>query len=165
MSRRGRPSRSPARALRNAAAQLVPGAVVRAVSRGDGKAGSDAPSFRRFAQIGSIEDVLNETTTLSCRRLLETHGLAEQLFEEVNAHLAPPGKTLRSRTIVEITIIPATSSTKTDDGERSPEDRPARQGSPPFLRMKAPSGVDVASGFLHHVARMAAEDVDAPAIA
>jgi len=38
--------------------------------------------MRRFAQLGGMDDVPDETTILNFRRLLETHGLAEQIFEQ-----------------------------------------------------------------------------------
>ncbi len=42
----------------------------------------DTPVMRRFAQLGGMDDVPDETTILNFRRLLETHGLAEQIFEQ-----------------------------------------------------------------------------------
>ena len=48
----------------------------------------DTPVMRRFAQIGGMNDVPDETTILNFRRLLETHSLSGPIFDEVNAHLA-----------------------------------------------------------------------------
>jgi len=75
----------------------------------------------RFAKIGDIGDVPDETTILNFRRLLETHGLAENIFRQVNAYLALKGLTLCSGTIVDAAIISAPSSTKNADGQRDPE--------------------------------------------
>lgn len=87
----------------------------------------DTPAMRRFAQIGGLADVPDETTILNFRRLLETHGLAKKLFQQVNAHLQRKGLSLRSGTIVDATIINAPSSTKNQDGERDPAMHQAKQ--------------------------------------
>ena len=76
----------------------------------------EIPTLRRFAGLGGRDAIPDETTILNFRRLLETHGLAAQLFERVNAHLARKGQSLRAGTIVDATIIAAPSSTKNQDG-------------------------------------------------
>lgn len=111
----------------------------------------DTAVMRRFAQIGGMDDVPDETTILNFRRLLETHGLAEKIFKQVNAHLQRKGLSLRSGTIVDATIINAPSSTKNADGERDPEMHQAKKGNQWFFGMKAHIGVDDASGLVHHV--------------
>ncbi|WP_199913955.1 transposase, partial [Xanthomonas fragariae] len=40
----------------------------------------DTVSMRRFAKIGSLDEVPDETTILNFRRLLETHDLAAQML-------------------------------------------------------------------------------------
>ena len=111
----------------------------------------DTAVMRRFAQLGGLDDVPDETTILNFRRLIETHGLAEKLFKQVNAHLQRKGLSLRSGTIVDATIINAPSSTKNADGERDPEMHQAKKGNQWFFGMKAHIGVDDASGLVHHV--------------
>ena len=44
-------------------------------------------------------------TILNFRHLLERHGLTQAIFAEVNGHLADKGITLRSGTLVDVTII------------------------------------------------------------
>ncbi|BBJ96585.1 hypothetical protein Xcc1_23150 [Xanthomonas campestris pv. campestris] len=56
----------------------------------------EIPTLRRFAQLGGLDNVPDETTILNFRRLLETHGLAARMLEAVNAHLARKGQSLRS---------------------------------------------------------------------
>jgi IS5 family transposase len=54
------------------------------------------PTMRRFAGIELISDrIPNETPILIFRHLLEKHGLGEQIFETVNAHLSEKGMTMR----------------------------------------------------------------------
>ncbi|MFS8396074.1 IS5 family transposase, partial [Xanthomonas campestris] len=81
----------------------------------------EIPTLRRFAQLGGLDNVPDETTILNFRRLLETHGLAARMLEAVNAHLARKGQSLRSGTIVDATLIVAPSSTKSADHARDPE--------------------------------------------
>ena len=51
----------------------------------------EVPTMRRFAGIELISDrIPDETTILTFRHLLEKHGLGEQIFETVKAHLTAP---------------------------------------------------------------------------
>ena len=120
----------------------------------------DTPVMRRFAQLGGLDDIPDETTILNFRRLLETHGLAEKLFQQVNAHLQRKGLSLRSGTIVDATIISAPSSTKNRESERDPEMHQTKKGNQWFFGMKAHIGVDDVSGLVHHVACTAANVSD-----
>ena len=92
--------------------------------------------------------------------MLETHGLAEKIFERVNAHLARKGQSLRAGTIVDATIIAAPSSTKNRDGERDPEMYQTKKGNQWHFGMKAHIGVDDESGLVHHVECTAANVAD-----
>jgi transposase, IS5 family len=49
---------------------------------------------------------------LNFRRLLETHGLAQQIIDRVNAHPMCKAQSLHVGTIVDATIIAAPSSIK-----------------------------------------------------
>ncbi len=90
--------------------------------------------MRRFAQLGGLDTVPDETTILNFRRLLEQRGLAAKMLAKVNAHLSRKGLSLRSGTIVDATIIAAPSSTKNKDGQRIPSDAPDEEGQPMALR-------------------------------
>nr|WP_264484144.1 IS30 family transposase [Xanthomonas oryzae] len=48
----------------------------------------EIPTLRRFAQLGGLDNVPDETTILNFRRLLETHGIAARMLEAVNAYTA-----------------------------------------------------------------------------
>ena len=111
----------------------------------------EMPVMRRFARLGGLENIPDETTILNFRRLLETHDLAPQILERVNAHLARKGQSLKVGTIVDATIIAAPSSTKNKDGERDPEMHQIRKGNQWHFGMKAHIGVDEESGLVHHV--------------
>jgi len=120
----------------------------------------DTPVMRRFAQLGGLADIPDETTILHFRRLLETHGLAAKLFARVNAHLGRQGLSLRGGTIVDATIIAAPSSTKNRDGARDPEMCQTKKGNQWHFGMKAHIGVDDESGLVHSVACTAANAAD-----
>ncbi|SOT99309.1 IS1479 transposase-like protein [Xanthomonas arboricola pv. fragariae] len=87
------------------------------------------PRRRRFAQLGGLDNVPDETTILNFRRLLETHGLAARMLEAINAHLAREGQSLRAGTIVDATLIAAPSSTKNADHARDPEMHQTKKGN------------------------------------
>ena len=120
----------------------------------------DTPVMRRFAGIGGLDGIPDETTILNFRRLLETHGLAAKLLARVNAHLQRKGMSLRSGTIVDATIIAAPSSTKNREGERDPEMHQTKKGNQWHFGMKAHIGVDDVSGLVHHVECTAANVAD-----
>ena len=64
-----------------------------------------------------------ETTVCRFRHLLETHDLGQQLFAQVQRHLAAHGLKVATGTIVDATIINAPSSTKNADKAGDPEVR------------------------------------------
>jgi len=117
-------------------------------------------SMRRFAKIGGLDEVPEETTILNFRHLLERHDLARKPFNRVNAHLSRKGQSLRGGTIVDATIIAAPSSTKNADRARDPEMHRTRKGNQYYFGMKAHIGVDEDSGLVHHVECTAANVAD-----
>ncbi|MFC7521765.1 IS5 family transposase [Xanthomonas populi] len=120
----------------------------------------EIPTLRCFAQLGGLDSVPDETTILSFRRLLETHDLAAQMLQAVNAHLARKGQRLRSGTIADATLIAAPSSTNNADRARDPEMHQPKKGNQWYFGMKAHIGVDDVSGLVHHVCCTAANVAD-----
>jgi IS5 family transposase len=125
----------------------------------------EVPTMRRFAGIELISDrIPDKTTILTFRHLLEKHGLGEQVFETVKAHLSARGMTMRQGTIVDATLIAAPSSTKNKEGKRDPEMHQTRKGNQWYHRfaegyaygMKVHAGVDKDSGLIHSVVVTAA---------
>jgi len=110
----------------------------------------DTAVMRRFAGIGGLARIHDETTILNFRRLLEAHGLAAEMLNAVNTHLQRNGMSLRAGTIVDVTIIHAPSSTKNADKARDPEMHQTRKGNQWYFGMKAHIGVDELSGLVHH---------------
>ncbi|MEZ2300100.1 IS5 family transposase, partial [Variovorax sp. RCC_210] len=116
-------------------------------------------SLRAFAGLG-MESIPDETTILNFRHLLEASDLAEDIFKQVNAHLARKGLLLKRGSIVDATIIAAPSSTKNESGERDPEMHQTKKGNQWHFGMKAHIGVDADSGLVHTVTTTAANEAD-----
>jgi IS5 family transposase len=77
----------------------------------------EVPTMPRFAVIELISDrIPDETTILTFRHLLEKHGLGEQIFETVKAHLSALGMTMRQGTTVDATLIARPAPPRTRKG-------------------------------------------------
>ena len=100
----------------------------------------------RFVGLRLSDPLLDETTILNFRHLLEKHNLGQGLLEEINAHLESRGLKLREGTIVDATTIEAPSSTKNRAGERDPEMHQTEKGTQWHFGMKAHIGVDAGDG-------------------
>lgn len=121
-------------------------------------------SLRTFAGLG-LEAIPDETTILNFRHLLEASDLAEDIFKQVNAHLARKGLLLKRGSIVDATIIAAPSSTKNSTGERDPEMHQTKKGNQWHFGMKAHIAVDAESGLVHTVTSTAANEADVEQVA
>ncbi|SEK16215.1 MULTISPECIES: IS5 family transposase [unclassified Variovorax] len=121
-------------------------------------------SLRTFAGLG-LEAIPDETTILNFRHLLEANDLAEDIFKQVNAHLARKGLLLKRGSIVDATIIAAPSSTKNSTGERDPEMHQTKKGNQWHFGMKAHIAVDAESGLVHTVTATAANEADVEQVA
>jgi len=112
----------------------------------------DSQSMRSFVGIDlNVEAVPDATTLLKFRRILERHALTQKILDEVNAHLASHHLLMREGTIVDATIIAASSSTKNQDGKRDPEMHQVKKGNQWHFGMKAHVGTDADSGLVHTV--------------
>ena len=90
----------------------------------------EVPTIRRFAGIDLITDrIPDETTILTFRHLQDKHGLGEQIFEILSAHLSARGMSMRQGTIVDASLIEAPSSTKNKVGKRDPEMHQTKKGN------------------------------------
>ena len=116
----------------------------------------ERPLYRRFAGLDGAARMPDETTILRFRHLLEKHALAPQVLAAINTGLAQQGLMLKTGTIVDATIIAASSSTKNEEGERDPEMHQTKKGNQWHFGMKAHIGVDADSGLVHTVIGTAA---------
>ena len=110
----------------------------------------DSTALRRFVEIDlGRERVLDGTTLLKFRRLLEKHQLGEKLFATVGQVLQQRGLKVGTGTIVGATIIGAPSSTKNADKARDPEMHQTRKGQQWYFGMKMHIGVGSRTGLTH----------------
>ena len=110
----------------------------------------DIESMRRFVGIDvGNEPVPDETTICKFRHLLETHGLGERIFQEVDAHLEEKGLRLSEGTIMDVTIINAPSSTKNREKKRDPDMHSTKKGNQYSIGMKIHVGPDRESKTAH----------------
>lgn len=112
----------------------------------------DRCSFQKFLNIDLLSDTVpDESTIMNFRHLLEEHKLQEEFLEVVNGVLEEKGYLMRKGTIVDATLIAASSSTKNKDKKRDPEMRQTKKGNQWYFGMKGHIGVDVDSGIVHSV--------------
>ena len=82
----------------------------------------DSYCMRKFMGLDFLtESVPDATTLLKFRHLLEKHGLGKIIFEDVKEALDKQGLIMHGGTIVDATMIAASSSTKNEKGECEPE--------------------------------------------
>ena len=115
---------------------------------------ADRLSFRRFAGLGLEETIPDHTVINRFRNLLIEKGLLEKLFGELDRQLDKAGLILRRGTMLDATLIAATSTRPTD--ERPSRDADARlarrQGKAgSVFGYKAHVGVDEGSGIIRKV--------------
>jgi IS5 family transposase len=89
----------------------------------------DTPAMRRFAQLGGLDDIPDETTILNFRHLIEREELAPLILDAVNAHPARKGMMVNRETMVDAAIIAAANSTKNEGGKRAPELHQEKKGN------------------------------------
>ncbi len=117
----------------------------------------DSYAMRRFMGLDfAVEQVPDATTLLHFRHLLEKHQLGEKLFEAQNEIFDEQGWIMRGGSIVDATIIAAPSSTKNAAGARDPEMRQTKKGNQWYFGMKAHTGVDAGTGYVHSLTVTAA---------
>jgi len=122
----------------------------------------DSASMRAFADIDlGREPAPDETTVCKFRHLLEQNDLGGQIFERVHEHLAARGVRISTGTIVDATIINASSSTKNASNSRDPDMRQTKKGQQWYFGMKAHIGVDSKTKVIHAVVATGANVHDA----
>lgn len=121
----------------------------------------ESPVLRRFAGVDLGRAAApDETSILRFRHLLEEHELCGRVLDTVNLYLERKGIRITTGTIVDATIIAASSSTKNQSGERDAEMHQTRKGKQYYFGAKAHIGVDSKEGIVHSVCTSAASVAD-----
>jgi IS5 family transposase len=112
----------------------------------------DIPVLRAFAGLdAAVASVPDETTILKFRHLLERHGLAAAMLDEINALLGERGLILHQGTMVDATLVAEATSTRNRQGKRDPQMSSTKKGNQWYFGMKAHIGADTAHGLVHTV--------------
>jgi IS5 family transposase len=118
---------------------------------------NDSYAMRKFMGLDFAQrQVPDATTLLHFRHLVERHRLGEAMFAALNRLFEANGWIMRGGSIVDATIIAAASSTKNRDSARDPEMHQTRKGNQWYFGMKAHTGVDAGTGYVHSVSVTAA---------
>ena len=118
---------------------------------------NDSYAMRKFMGLDfATEQVPDATTLLHFRHLIETRRLGEAMFAALNRLFEANGWMMRGGSIVDATIIAAPSSTKNATGTRDPEMHQTKKGNQWYFGMKAHTGVDAGTGYVHSVSVTAA---------
>ncbi len=121
----------------------------------------DSRAMRQFGGIDlGREPVPDETTICTVRHLLEAHELGKQLFAKIGEYVTTQGLQVSRGTIVDATIISASSSTKNRTKERDPERPQPKTGTQWYFGMKAHIGVDSQTTLIPSVVATAATGHD-----
>ena len=121
----------------------------------------DSIAFRRFLGINDFgEGIPDETSILRFRRFLEENNLQKELFNGTKNLLSSEGYILKKGTIVDATIIRASSSTKNKEKKRDPEMSSTRKNNNFYFGMKHHIGVDSEKGLIHSLESTTARSHD-----
>ncbi len=113
--------------------------------------------FQKFLDLNVSTDTVPDSTTIeNFRHMLEKYDLTENMFVFINELLEEKGILLKRGTIIDATIINASSSTKNKDKKRDPDMHQTKKGNQWYHGMKAHVGVDSNSGVVHSLTTTAA---------
>lgn len=121
----------------------------------------DRISFQEFLWIDILSTkVPDETTILNFRHFLEENKLQDVLFEEVLSLLKEKGLFFTRGTIVDASIIKASSHTKNKERKRDEEMSSTKKNNNFYFWMKTHIWVDADSGIVHTVICTTAKESD-----
>ncbi len=112
----------------------------------------DRNSFQKFLRIDLINDIIpDETTILNFRHLLENYNLTKKILATVISLLEKNGVLIKKGTIVDATIIKASSSTKNRDKKRDSEMSSTKKNGSWNFGMKVHIGIDAKTGLIPNI--------------
>ncbi len=122
----------------------------------------DSYAMKQFMGIdfSNGEQAPDATTLCKFRKLLNDNGLQKQLFEQISKMLADKGKMMQGGTIVDATIVEASSSRKNEKKEKDPEMHSVKKNTKWYFGMRAHIGVDAGAGYVHSLAVTAANEAE-----
>jgi IS5 family transposase len=125
----------------------------------------DSRTMVRFVGLDLVtESAPDETTICKFRHMIEEESIGASLFEQVNQYLQRRGIAVSKGTIVDATILPASSSTKNQARRLDPEMASTQKGGHWYYGMKGHVGVDAKTKVIHSVQVTAANVHDSQVI-
>lgn len=110
----------------------------------------DSYSMRKFVGVDLMEETAPDAVTLlRFRHLLEENGLQKKMFDELRKELEKRQYIVKTGTIVDATIIAASSSTKNKRKERDQYMKSTKKNNNWFFGFKSHIGVDKDTGMVH----------------
>lgn len=97
------------------------------------------------------EQAPDATTLCKFRKLLNEHGLQKKMFRQLEDLLTEKGCMVQGGSIVDATIIEASSSKKNKEKQTDPEMHSTRKNTKWYFGMRAHIAVDPVHGYAHHV--------------
>lgn len=121
----------------------------------------DSYAFRTFLGLDfTTVQVPDATTLLHFRHLVEKHDLGKAFLDAQTVFFEAQGWIMRGGSVIDATIIAAPSSTKNAAGVRDPEMHQTQKGNQWYFGLKAHTGVDAGTGYVHTVTVTAANVAD-----
>ncbi len=122
----------------------------------------DSYAMKQFLGIdfNNGEQVPDATTLGKFRKLLNDNGIQQKFFAEIRDRLSDQGKMMHGGTIVDATIIEASSSCKNAQGKRDPEMHSVKKNTKWFFGMRVHVGADAGTGYVHRVSVTAANKAE-----
>jgi IS5 family transposase len=121
----------------------------------------DRISFQEFLWIDVLSSIVpDETTILNFRHFLEKNNLQDSMFKEILLLLQEQWFYFQRWTIVDASIIKASSHTKNKARKRDPEMSSTKKNNNFFFWMKTHIGVDADSGIVHSIEHTTAKKSD-----
>ena len=113
----------------------------------------DSYAMKTFMRLdfAAGEQVPDATTLCKFRKLLTVNGLQKEFFDLVEKLLERSGKKVHGGTIVDATIIEASSSKKNREKQTDPEMHSVKKGKNYYFGMREHIGVDPVCGYVHTV--------------
>jgi len=119
----------------------------------------DSRTIRSFVGIDlGREPAPDETIVCKFQHLLETHNLADRLFQLINEYLEKNGLKVSAGKIVNATIIDASTRTMNKDEKRYSAMRQTKKGNDWYFGIKGHIEVESQTKPIHSVAAAAAND-------
>lgn len=113
----------------------------------------DSYAMKQFVGINfdAGEQVPDATTLCKFRKLLNDNGLQMQMFRQLEALLKEQKLMVQGGSIVDATIIEASSSKKNKNNERDPEMHSTKKNTKWYFGLRAHIAVDPLHGYVHHL--------------